>query len=69
VAIFRRFFNVLLTRKPNKFECPIRVKPEVVQKKRRAEWRAQGDDFRTFLDDFAVAFSQIEFPRLNLFVP
>jgi hypothetical protein len=36
---------------------------------KRDTWRAQGDDFRTFFDDFVAAFSQIEFPRLNLFAP
>lgn len=31
------------------------------------EWRAQGDDFRTFLGDFVAALPQIEFPPgLNL---
>jgi hypothetical protein len=33
------------------------VKLEVVQKKPQGKWRAQGDDFRTFLDQFVVAFS------------
>jgi hypothetical protein len=26
------------------------------------KWRAQGDDFRTFLTDFAASLPQIEFP-------
>jgi hypothetical protein len=47
VAILPRFFNALLTRKPDKFESPIKVKLEVVQKKRQGKWRALGDDFRT----------------------
>jgi len=31
------------------------------------KWRAQGDDFGTFLGDFAAALPQIKFPAgLNL---
>jgi hypothetical protein len=26
------------------------------------EWRAQGDDLRTFIDNFLTALPQIEFP-------
>jgi hypothetical protein len=28
----------------------------------RKKWRAQGDDFRTFLGDFVAALPQIDFP-------
>jgi hypothetical protein len=28
----------------------------------REEWRAQGDDFRTFLGDFVAALPRFEFP-------
>jgi len=34
---------------------------------RKNKWRAQGDDFRTFLGDFVAALPQIELPSgLNL---
>jgi hypothetical protein len=26
------------------------------------EWRAQGDDYRTFLSDFVASLSEVEFP-------
>jgi hypothetical protein len=32
------------------------------QRRLNGEWRAQGDDFSTFLDDFVAALPQIEFP-------
>jgi hypothetical protein len=38
------------------------VKLTLIKSFRFKEWRAQGDDFRTFLDDFLAALPQIEFP-------
>lgn len=32
----------------------------------RSKWRAQGDDFRTFLNAFAACLLQIKLPGLNL---
>jgi hypothetical protein len=36
----------------------IRVVLEVPKRKRRERWRAQGDELRTFLGDFAASLTQ-----------
>jgi hypothetical protein len=33
----------------------------------RLKWRAQGDDFKTFLCDFVAAVTQLEFPAAMSF--
>jgi len=38
------------------------VKLTLIKSFRFKEWRAQGDDFRTFLNDFAACWVQIKLP-------
>ena len=44
------------------FETNQRVSREVIEKELNEGWRAQGDDFRTFLGEFVARLPQIEFP-------
>jgi hypothetical protein len=39
-----------------------RLPPQAFECKREKQWRAQGDDFRTFLGQFVEAVTQMEFP-------
>ncbi|MGB6718385.1 MAG: hypothetical protein WBE47_15655 [Candidatus Acidiferrales bacterium] len=49
------------------FEITERVCLEMIVKKALNEWRAQGDDLRTFLGKFVAGMSQFEPPAgLNL---
>jgi hypothetical protein len=42
------------------FETNRRASSEAVENKLRKEWRAQGDDLRTFLADFVAAVPQFD---------
>jgi hypothetical protein len=39
-----------------------RIVSKVVERKPQQKWRAQGDDFRTFLCDLVSTFPEIEVP-------
>jgi hypothetical protein len=43
---------------------PIYKKPFdlILARAKNHEWRAQGDDFRTFLSDFVASLPEVEFP-------
>jgi hypothetical protein len=47
----------------NEFETSARLSPEVGENKRSKKWRAQRDDFRTFLGEFVSVLPQIELSR------
>jgi len=46
----------------NEFETSARLSPEVGENKRSKKWRAQGDDFRTFLNEFVGGLTQFGLP-------
>ena len=49
-------------RSGSRVETARRFASQDVSCEHESEWRAQGDDFRTFLGDFVSALPQIEFP-------